>query len=49
MTDKPERSKTKKPSIQDVARLAGVSQTTVSFVVNDVQEANIPRETRDRV
>src|SRR5438132_4577652 len=39
----------KKPSIYDVARLAGVSKTTVSFVVNDVPDTNIPRETRDRV
>ena len=46
---KSERSKPKRPSIQDVARLAGVSQTTVSFVVNDVQEANIHKETKDRV
>jgi len=33
----------------DVAKLAGVSQTTVSFVVNEVEEANIPPETRKRV
>jgi len=33
----------------DVARVAGVSQTTVSFVVNDVPNTNIPQETRDRV
>lgn len=33
----------------DVARAAGVSQTTVSFVVNNVASANIPQETRDRV
>jgi LacI family transcriptional regulator len=39
----------KKPSIQDVARLAGVSRTTVSFVVNNVQDASIPQDTRDRV
>jgi LacI family transcriptional regulator len=35
--------------MQDVARLAGVSQTTVSFVVNDTPNANIPQETRERV
>jgi LacI family transcriptional regulator len=46
---KTERTKMKKPSIQDVARLAGVSQTTVSFVVNDVPDTNIPQETKDRV
>ncbi|MFL5804050.1 MAG: LacI family DNA-binding transcriptional regulator [Roseiflexaceae bacterium] len=33
----------------DVARVAGVSQTTVSFVVNNVPDINIPQETRDRV
>jgi LacI family transcriptional regulator len=33
----------------DVARLAGVSQTTVSFVVNNVPDTNIPQETHDRV
>ncbi len=49
MSDKPGRSKLKKPSIQDVARLAGVSPTTVSFVVNDVQDTSIPQETKDRV
>ena len=37
------------PSMYDVARVAGVSQTTVSFVVNDVPNTNILPETRDRV
>lgn len=41
--------KQKRPSMKDVARLAGVSQTTVSFVVNKVDDANIARETQDRV
>jgi LacI family transcriptional regulator len=41
--------KTKKPTMYDVARLAGVSQTTVSFVVNDAPNATIPQETRDRI
>ena len=35
--------------MQDVADLAGVSRTTVSFVLNDVPESNIPQATRDRV
>ncbi len=35
--------------MHDVARLAGVSQTTVSFVVNSVASANIPEETQARV
>jgi LacI family transcriptional regulator len=39
----------KRPSMQDVADLAGVSRTTVSFVINNVEAANIPQETRDRV
>jgi DNA-binding LacI/PurR family transcriptional regulator len=34
---------------QDVAIRAGVSRTTVSFVLNDVKEANISVETRQRV
>lgn len=34
---------------QDVAARAGVSRTTVSFVLNDVKEANISEETRQRV
>src|SRR6478672_2562781 len=33
----------------DVAVRAGVSRTTVSFVLNDVKEANISEETRRRV
>src|SRR6478672_12334563 len=33
----------------DVAVRAGVSRTTVSFVLNDVKEANISEETRQRV
>lgn len=39
----------KRPSMNDVARLAGVSRTTVSFVLNDAPQANIPQETRDRI
>lgn len=34
---------------RDVAKRAGVSQTTVSFVLNDVVEARISEETRQRV
>lgn len=37
-----------RPTSQDVAREAGVSRTTVSFVLNDV-EAHISEETRKRV
>ena len=36
--------------MQDVATRAGVSRTTVSFVMNDTQlAAAIPEETRERV
>jgi LacI family transcriptional regulator len=37
------------PTMKDVARLAGVSQTTVSFVLNNLAEAGIPDETQQRV
>lgn len=43
------QSKSKPPSMHDVARRAGVSQTTVSFVLNNVEHANIPEETQDRI
>jgi LacI family transcriptional regulator len=36
-------------TMTDVARLAGLSQTTVSFVLNDVPNISIPEETRERV
>ena len=49
MSDRLRKAKAKKPSMYDVARVAGVSQTTVSFVVNDAPDANIPQETKDRV
>jgi LacI family transcriptional regulator len=38
-----------RPTQSDVARLAGVSQTTVSFIVNDPEHLAIPDETRRRV
>jgi LacI family transcriptional regulator len=38
----------KRPSMKDVAKLAGVSQTTVSFVINET-DAGIPDETKERV
>lgn len=37
------------PSMTDVAQRAGVSQTTVSFVVNDTPGKSIPEATRARV
>jgi LacI family transcriptional regulator len=39
----------KRPTMGDVARLSGVSQTTVSFVINDVPNANISEKTRTAV
>jgi len=39
----------RRPTSSDVARLAGVSRTTVSFVLNDRQDVAISSETRARV
>ena len=39
----------KRVSSSDVAKLAGVSRTTVSFVLNDVTGQSIPESTRQRV
>ncbi len=41
--------KKRSTTMLDVARHAGVSQTTVSFVINNVETANIPPETRERI
>lgn len=49
MTEPRKVDRPKRPSMYDVARAAGVSQTTVSFVVNNVPTSNIPQETRERV
>ena len=38
-----------RPTSKDVATLAGVSRTTVSFVMNDRSDVKIPEETRRRV
>jgi LacI family transcriptional regulator len=39
----------RRPRQRDVAELAGVSRTTVSLVLNDVEGVTIPEETRQRV
>ncbi len=39
----------KRPTSRDVANLAGVSRTTVSFVLNNVPDVKISPETRQRV
>lgn len=44
-----ERFRSKRPTIIDVAQRAGVSHTTVSFIINDVASARITEETRARV
>jgi DNA-binding LacI/PurR family transcriptional regulator len=44
-----ESKSARRPSMSDVAHLAGVSQTTVSFILNDTPGITIPLETRDRV
>lgn len=41
--------KYKRPTSFDVAKKAGVSRTTVSFVLNDLADANISEATRERV
>lgn len=43
------KSGTRLPTMTDVAKLAGVSQTTVSFVVNNTPNTGIPEETRQRI
>ncbi len=42
-------SQNKRPSMKDVAKLAGVSQTTVSFVINNTPDTGIPEKTKQRV
>ena len=37
------------PTMTDVAKFAGVSQTTVSFVLNNVPNTGIPDQTRQRI
>lgn len=39
----------RRPTIADVAALAGVSTTTVSFIMNDRPDSKISTETRERV
>ncbi|MDP4502578.1 LacI family DNA-binding transcriptional regulator [Nonomuraea turcica] len=43
------RGRRRRPTMADVARLAGVSPTTVSFVINERPGSGIPEETRLRV
>ena len=39
----------KRATSKDVAKLAGVSQTTVSFVMNNTPNVTLPEETRKKV
>lgn len=39
----------RRPTTYDVARLAGVAQSTVSYVLNDNRTVTLPQETRDKV
>lgn len=47
MNQTPEKTKTRKPTIDDVARACGVSRMTVSYVLND--KAVLKPETRQKV
>jgi DNA-binding LacI/PurR family transcriptional regulator len=42
-------SKRRRARMEDVAKAAGVSRTAVSFVLNDIPDANIPEATRQRI
>lgn len=44
-----ESNRARRPSMSDVAQMAGVSQTTVSFILNNTPGNTIPPETRERV
>ncbi|MDQ6693624.1 MAG: LacI family DNA-binding transcriptional regulator [Chloroflexota bacterium] len=44
-----ERKEGARPSMADVARLAGVSRTTVSLVINEMPHVSFPEGTRRRV
>lgn len=41
--------KKRRARMEDVAQAAGVSRTAVSFVLNDIADANIPESTRQRI
>ncbi len=45
----PPKQQNRPPTMTDVAKLAGVSQTTVSFVVNNIPDKGIPEDTRQRI
>ena len=49
MTQKPKDKGTARITMKDVALHAGVSQSTVSFVLNGLEDMRISRETRKRV
>ena len=48
-TQRPDGRRTRRATSADVAHEAGVSRTTVSFVLNDRADQTIPEETRRRV
>lgn len=45
----PKITKRRRITMTDIAKEAGVSQTTVSFVLNNVEDANISKQTRLKV
>jgi LacI family transcriptional regulator len=48
-TGKASQRRTPRPTMTDVAKLAGVSQSTVSMVLNNVASARLSSETRSKV
>jgi LacI family transcriptional regulator len=44
-----QRTRKKQPTQSDVARRAGVSQATVSYVLNNITSIAVPAETRQRI
>ncbi|MYI15869.1 MAG: LacI family transcriptional regulator, partial [Acidimicrobiaceae bacterium] len=47
--DREPSKRQRRPSMHDVARLAGVSQSTVSLVLNDPENCGIPVATQERI
>jgi LacI family transcriptional regulator len=49
LSKRPALDASRRPTMADVAKLAGVSPTTVSLVINEKPDSGIPAQTQDRV